>query len=188
MKKPHARWLTLHKADIDQSTSIEILWQTELNTLNILLFRIDRRSSRAHLTTETIGPYHSLADLRRGLCVLFGELPARRICHNAGSWLPSHESCAEAQGAMSTRNSSNPYAGNTNPQGHPRSPLLGLCRRSLKPKQRKKSATERLPAFGGQTALVAEANGSCKEDRGRESLPATINYSMIQKPRDPLPS
>lgn len=87
MKKPHAQWLTLHKADIDQYTSIEILWQTEFNTLNLLVFRIDRRGSEIHLTTEEIGPYHCLAELRQKLRVVFGELPARRICHNAGSWL-----------------------------------------------------------------------------------------------------
>ena len=100
MKKPHAQWLTVHKADIDQYTSIEILWQTELDTLHLLLFRISRcNGGRMQLSTETIGPYHSLAELRRELCVFFGELPSRRICHNAGSWLPpdGHEFCAEAQ-------------------------------------------------------------------------------------------
>jgi hypothetical protein len=69
---------------------------------------------------------------------------------------------------MSTSSSRSPYPGDTNPRGHLRSSLLELYRRSLKPKQRKKSATERLPAFGGQTALVAEVNRRSK--RGREKL------------------
>jgi hypothetical protein len=100
MKKPHAQWLTVHQADIDQYTSIEILWQTELNALNVLLFRINRCDSRFHLTTETIGPYHSLAELRQQLCMLFGELPARRICHNAGSWLPPDSDVSRAEAQM----------------------------------------------------------------------------------------
>jgi hypothetical protein len=90
MKKPHAKWITVHKADIDQYASIEILWQTDLNTLHLLLLRISRGPGRAQLTTEQIGPYRCLAELRQQLCVLFGELPARRICHNPSSWLPPY--------------------------------------------------------------------------------------------------
>lgn len=89
MNKPHAVWLTVHKADIDQFTSVEILWQTDLNTLHLLLFRFSRGPGRGQLTTEEIGPYHCLAELRQQLCVLFGELSARRICHNTSTWLPS---------------------------------------------------------------------------------------------------
>jgi len=87
MKKMHAQWLTVHKADIDQDTSIEILWQTAPNTLHLLLSRISRCGNRGSLTTEEIGPYHCLAELRQQLCMLFGELAARRICHPS-SWLP----------------------------------------------------------------------------------------------------
>jgi hypothetical protein len=87
MKKMLAQWLTVHKTDIDQDTSIEILWQTAPNTLNLLLFRINRGTSRATVTAEEIGPYHCLDELRQQLCMLFGELPAQRICHPS-SWLP----------------------------------------------------------------------------------------------------
>jgi hypothetical protein len=90
MKKPHAKWITVHNADIDQYTSIEILWETDPNTLHLLLFRIIRGPGRGQLTTEQIGPYRCLAELRQQLCVLFGELSARRICHNASSWLPPY--------------------------------------------------------------------------------------------------
>ena len=87
MKKPHAQWLTLHKADIDQDTSIEILWETASNTLNLLLFRISHRGTRPRLTAEEIGPYRSLAELRHQLRILFGKPSARRICHPC-PWLP----------------------------------------------------------------------------------------------------
>jgi hypothetical protein len=89
MKKMHAQWLTVHKADIDQETSIEILWQTAPNTLQLLIFRISNGSpgTRPRLATEEIGPYHCLAELRQQLCMLFGDLAARRICHPS-SWLP----------------------------------------------------------------------------------------------------
>jgi hypothetical protein len=87
MKKPHAHWLTVHKAVIDQDTSIEILWETAPNTLKLLLFRINHGGSRSRLVTETIGPYRCLAELRHQLCVLFGELSARCICHPC-PWLP----------------------------------------------------------------------------------------------------
>jgi hypothetical protein len=90
IKRPHAVWLTVHKADIDQYTSIEILWQTDLNTLHLLLFRISPGPGRGQLTTEEIGPYRCLAELRQQLCVLFGERSARRICHNPNSWLPPY--------------------------------------------------------------------------------------------------
>jgi hypothetical protein len=87
MKKPHAQWLTVHQADIDQDTSIEILWQTAPNTLNLLLFRIDHGGSRPCLVTEEIGPYRSLAELHHKLCLLFGDLTAERVCHPY-PWLP----------------------------------------------------------------------------------------------------
>ena len=88
MKTMHAQWLTVHKTDIDQDTSIEILWQTAPNTLHALIFCVGRGSSGASLTTEEIGPYHCLADLRQQLCMLFGERAAQRIC-DPSSWLPS---------------------------------------------------------------------------------------------------
>jgi len=88
MRKPHAQWLTVHKADIDRDTSIEILWQTAPNTLHLLLFRFSLGTGRATLTTEELGPYRSLAELRQQLSVLFGELTARRICQHPSSWLP----------------------------------------------------------------------------------------------------
>ena len=87
MKNMHARWLTVHKTDIDQDTSIEILWQTAPNTLHVLIFRISRDGNRASLTSEEIGPYHCVADLRQQLCTLFGELAAQRI-GDPSSWLP----------------------------------------------------------------------------------------------------
>jgi len=87
MKNMHARWLTVHKTDIDQDTSIEILWQTAPNTLHVLIFRISRDGNRASLTSEEIGPYHCLADLRQQLSMLFDEPAAQRICHPS-SWLP----------------------------------------------------------------------------------------------------
>jgi hypothetical protein len=90
MKKPRAIWMTVHTADIDQYTSIEILWQTDLNTLHLLLFRISPGHGRGQLTTEEIGPYRCLAELRQQLRVRFGELSARRICHNSSSWLPRY--------------------------------------------------------------------------------------------------
>ena len=87
MKNMHARWLTVHKSDIDQDTSIEVLWQTAPNTLHVLIFRIRHDSNRASLTREEIGPYHCLADLLQQLCILFGEPAAQRIC-DPSSWLP----------------------------------------------------------------------------------------------------
>jgi hypothetical protein len=45
---------------------------------------------------------------------------------------------------------------------------MELYRRSLKTETKKKSATELLPAFGGQTALVAEVNGRSQETRKRK--------------------
>jgi hypothetical protein len=87
MKTMHAQWLTLHKTDIDQDTSIEILWQTAPNTLHVLILRISRDGTRASLTSEEIGPYHCLADLRQQLCMLFGEPAAQRI-GEPSSWLP----------------------------------------------------------------------------------------------------
>ncbi len=90
MKTPHAKWVTVHKGDIDQETSIEILWQTAPNTLHLLVFRISHGAadSRPRLTTEQIGPYRSLLELRQQLCMRFGELAAHRICHPS-SWLPA---------------------------------------------------------------------------------------------------
>jgi hypothetical protein len=88
MKNMHARWLTVHKTDIDQDTSIEILWQTAPNALHVLIFRISRDGNRASLTSEEIGPYHCLADLRQQLSMLFDEPAAQRICHPS-SWLPA---------------------------------------------------------------------------------------------------
>jgi len=87
MKTMHAQWLTAHNTDIDHDTSIEILWQTAPNTLHVLIFRISRGGNGVSLTTEEIGPYHCLAELRQKLCMLFGELPAQRICHPS-PWLP----------------------------------------------------------------------------------------------------
>jgi hypothetical protein len=87
MKKMLAQWLTVHKADIDQDTAIEILWQTAPNTLNLLIFRISRCGNRATVAAEEIGPYHCLAELRQQLCVLYGAPAAQRICHPS-SWLP----------------------------------------------------------------------------------------------------
>jgi hypothetical protein len=87
MKNMHAQWLTVHKADIDQDTSIEILWQTAPNTLHVLIFRSSRDGTRASLTSEEIGPYHCFAGLRQQLCTLFGERAAQRIC-DPRSWLP----------------------------------------------------------------------------------------------------
>ena len=87
MKKPHAQWLTLHKADLDRNTSIEIIWQTVPNTLNLLLFRIKHNGTKPRLVTEEIGPYRSLVELRHQLCILFGELSAQRVCHPC-PWLP----------------------------------------------------------------------------------------------------
>jgi hypothetical protein len=90
MKTPHAKWLTVHKSDIDSYTSIEILWQTAPNTLHLLVFRINLggTSTRPRLITEQIGPYHCLAELRQQLCMRFGELAAQRICQPS-SWLPA---------------------------------------------------------------------------------------------------
>jgi len=88
MKTMHAQWLTVHKTDIDQDTSIEILWQTVPTTLHVLILRISRDGTRAALNSEEIGPYHCLADLRQQLCMLFGERAAQRIC-DPSSWLPS---------------------------------------------------------------------------------------------------
>ena len=88
MKNMHARWLTVHKTDIDQDTSIEILWQTAPNALHVLIFRISHDGNRASLTSEEIGPYHCLADLRQQLSMLFDEPAAQRICH-LNSWLPA---------------------------------------------------------------------------------------------------
>ena len=87
MKKMHAQWLTVHKTDIDHDTSIEILWQTAPNALHVLIFRISHDGNRASLTSEEIGPYHCLADLRQQLSMLFDEPAAQRICHPS-SWLP----------------------------------------------------------------------------------------------------
>jgi hypothetical protein len=87
MKTMRAQWLTVHKSDIDHDTSIEILWQTAPNTLHALIFCIRRGSNGASLTSEEIGPYRCLADLRQRLCMLFGERAAQRIC-NPSSWLP----------------------------------------------------------------------------------------------------
>jgi len=53
--------------DIDQDTSIEILWQTAPNTLHVLILRISRDGNRASLASEEIGPYHCLVDLRQQL-------------------------------------------------------------------------------------------------------------------------
>jgi hypothetical protein len=87
MKIRHAQWVTVHKTDIDQDASIEILCQTTPNILHVLIFRVRRDGNRASLTSEEIGPYHCLAELRQQLCMLFGELAAQRIC-DPSSWLP----------------------------------------------------------------------------------------------------
>lgn len=87
MKKMHVQWLTVRKTEIDQDTSIEILWQTAPNTLHVLIFGISREGNSASLTSEEIGPYHCLADLRQQLCMRFGEPAAQRICVSS-SWLP----------------------------------------------------------------------------------------------------
>jgi len=87
MTKMHAQWLTVHKTDIDHDTSIEILWQTAPNTLNVLILRISRDGNGVSLASEEIGPYRSLAELRQQLSMLFGELSAQRIC-DPSSWLP----------------------------------------------------------------------------------------------------
>jgi hypothetical protein len=146
MKKPHAQWLTLHKADIDQDISIEILWQTQLNTLHLLLFRIQHSGGRVHLTTETIGPYHSLAELRQQLCVLFGELPAKRICHNPSSWLsPYHQGLPTASPSATVGSAKAlPTRGIPTPGGHLRSPLLELYVRSSQCRSKEKN---RPPSF-----------------------------------------
>ena len=156
MKKPHAQWLTVHQADIDQYISIEILWQTEIDSLHLLLFRINRCGSRMHLTTETIGPYHSLAELRRAMCVLFGELPARRICHNAGSWLPPGQLRILRRGADAMKHPQlkKSRCEGCQPRGSPEIVAPGALPSVAQTEAKKKSATELLPAFGGQTALV----------------------------------
>ncbi len=87
MKTIRVQWLTVHKSDIDHDTSIEILWQTAPNTLHALILCIGRDGNKASLTSEEIGPYHCLADLRQRLCMLFGEVAAQRIC-DPSSWLP----------------------------------------------------------------------------------------------------
>ena len=87
MKIMHAQWLTVQKTDIDHDTSIEILWQTAPNTLHALILCIGRDGNKASLTSEEIGPFHCLADLRQRLCMLFGEHAAQRIC-NPSCWLP----------------------------------------------------------------------------------------------------
>jgi len=76
MTKMHAQWLTVHKTDIDHDTSIEILWQTAPNTLNVLILRISRDGNGVSLASEEIGPYRSLAELRQQLSMLFGEQSA----------------------------------------------------------------------------------------------------------------
>jgi len=87
MKTMRVQWLTVHKTDIDHDTSIEILWQTAPNTLHVLIFRISHGSNGVSLTSEEIGPYHCLAELRQQLCMLFGERTAQRIC-DPSPWLP----------------------------------------------------------------------------------------------------
>jgi len=87
MKTMRVQWLTVHKTDIDHDTSIEILWQTAPNTLHVLIFRISRDGIRTSLTSEEIGPYHCLTDLRQQLCTLFGEAAAQRI-GEPSPWLP----------------------------------------------------------------------------------------------------
>lgn len=91
MKKPRAVWITLHKGDIDRYVSFEILWQVELNALHLLLFRISRGAGREQMTTEETGPYRGLVELRDHIGALFGEISARRICHNPSAWLPPQQ-------------------------------------------------------------------------------------------------
>src|SRR5208283_1756917 len=88
--------------------------------------------------------------------------------------------------AMSTSTPRNSCAGDTNPRGHLRSPPLKLYVRSLQNRSEEKIGCLASAAFGGRPRLWQKLI----EDQtdGKESLPATINCSMIRKPRDPLSS
>jgi hypothetical protein len=157
MRTPHAQWLTVHQGDIDQYTSIEILWQTRPNTLTLLVFRIVR-GHPTHLTTEEIGPYRSLAELHRELCVLYGEPAARRICQNANSWLPATIMHEMPSAETTSISSDKPQAREYQPQGSLEIVAPGALPSVARIETRKKTTTELLPAFGGQTALAVEVN------------------------------
>lgn len=85
MKTFKAKYLTVTRADIDPHTSIEIVWQTDPATFQILVFRIHVGTARPFMTTEEIGGFTTIDAVCQHLRVLFGETNARRVAP-ASQW------------------------------------------------------------------------------------------------------
>jgi hypothetical protein len=78
--------------------------------------------------------------------------------------------CAVAE-TMSTSSSRNSYAGDTNPMGHLRSPLLELYVRSLQNRSKEKIGCPASAAFGGRLRMGRDQ----QETKGRKGKLASDN-------------